>query len=129
MLVVINDVMYITRGDDEVFDADVGIKDGENFVPVDLGATETLTLTVRETPEKTSPVIFASTSVPGSKRIVIRHADTADAEYGKYSADIQMLTADGLRKTVWPVVDENNIPSASARNMKNFVILPEVTMT
>lgn len=129
MLKVIDDVVYIRRGDDEVLDVNVGIKVDEEFVPVELGETETLTLTVRETPEEDSPVVFSSTGAPGSTRIVINHADTAKAEYGKYSADVQMLTAEGLRKTVWPVVNEENIPRASTSNMKNFVILPEVTMT
>lgn len=128
-MLIIDDVVYIRRGDDEVLDVNVGIKVDEEFVPVELGETETLTLTVRETPEEDSPVVFFSTSAPGSKRIVINHADTAKAAYGKYSADVQMMTADGMRKTVWPVIDPENIPSASARNMKNFVILPEVTMT
>lgn len=129
MLIIIDDVIYIRRGDDEVLDVGVGIEKDGAFTSVEMGETETLTLTVRQKPSKQSPVVFSSTSAPGSTRIVINHVDTAEADCGKYSADIQMLTAEGLRKTVWPVVDEENIPRADERAWNNFVILPEVTMT
>lgn len=126
MLKVIDDKVYLRRGDDEALDVEVKV-DG---VDTDIGETETLTLTVRELPDAGSPVIFESTSAPGSKRIVINHADTADAEYGQYSADIQLLTADGYRKTIWPDIDVDNPPNPYAlqNNFGNFIILPEVTM-
>lgn len=124
MLKIIDERIYMVRGDDEVLEVNVSNDGGA----VTLGESETLTLTVRELPSKESPVIFASTSAPGKTRIVINHADTSDAEYGEYSADIQLLTADGRRKTVWPVVEEDNLPKAGTKNWKNFILLPEVTM-
>ena len=125
MLKVIEDRIYLIRGDDEALKVNVTNDAGEAVI---LGETETLTLTVREQPSRESSVIFASTSAPGSNRIVINHADTADTEYGEYSADVQLLTAEGRRKTVWPVFGEDNIPRANDKNWKNFIILPEVTM-
>lgn len=124
MLKIIEEKIYLRRGDDEVLE--VNLNAGSDTVQ--MGEGETLTLTVRELPSLDSPVIFSTTSAPGSNRIVIRHADTADAEYGEYSADVQLLTADGLRKTVWPNIDEENLPKARAANLKNFILLPEVTM-
>lgn len=125
MLKIIDNTIYIVRGDDETLTVNLSA-DNE---PVTIGEHDTLTLTVRQLPSEESPVIFSSTSVPGTNCIAIRHDDTADKDYGQYSADIQLLTADGLRKTVWPVVSEDNIPPTRATNLKNFVILPEVTMT
>lgn len=125
MLNIIDDKIYLVRGDDETLT--VELTSGEEEVT--LADTETLTLTVRKLPASDSPVVFSSTSEAGSNQIVIAHADTEEAEYGEYSADIQLLTATGKRKTVWPVVDADNIPKAAAKNLKNFIILPEVTMT
>lgn len=124
MLRIIDGVIYMVRGDDESLEVNLQLG-GES---VDVGEFETLTLSVRALPDVASLPVFVSTSAPGSNRIVINHADTADAAYGEYSADIQLLMADGKRKTVWPVLDEENIPKARNRNLKNFVILPEVTM-
>lgn len=124
MLKIIDDRIYLRRGDDETLEVNV-TRDEE---AVTLGETETLTLTVRERPSLDTEPVFSSTSAPGSTRIVIRHEDTARAEYGEYSADVQLLTAEGRRKTVWPVIGEDSIPKASDKNWKNFIILPEVTM-
>lgn len=124
MLKIIEDKIYMRRGDDEILEVNLSM--GEETVQV--GEGETLTLTVRELPSRDSAIMFSSTSAPGSNRIVINHADTADAEYGDYSADVQLMTAEGYRKTVWPGFDEENIPKASTRNLKNFILLPEVTM-
>lgn len=124
MLKIIDGKIYMRRGDDEVLNVTV-TAGGEPITP---GENETLTLTVREQPIRDSPVVFSTTSAPGSTRIVINHADTTKAEYGEYSADIQLITAEGRRKTIWPDIDESNPPKPSDRNMKNFIILPEVTM-
>lgn len=124
MLKIIDEKIYLRRGDDEILE--VNLNAGEESVQ--MGEGETLTLTVREQPSPDSPIIFTTTSAPGSNRIVISHADTADVAYGEYSADVQLMTAEGHRKTVWPDIDANNLPKANDRNLKNFVLLPEVTM-
>lgn len=124
MLKIIEDKIYMRRGDDEVLE--VNLSSGTESVQV--GENETLTLTVRELPSLDSGMVFSSTSAPGSNRIIINHSDTAEADYGEYSADVQLLTAEGHRKTVWPDIDESAPPKANAKNLKNFIILPEVTM-
>ena len=124
MLKIIEEKIYLRRGDDEVLE--VNLNAGSDTVQ--MGEGETLTLTVRELPSKESTILFTTTSAPGSNRVIISHADTAEVEYGEYSADIQLMTADGLRKTVWPDIDEENLPKARTANLKNFILLPEVTM-
>ena len=119
MLKVENNKIYMVRGDDEVLAVAL---DG-----YEMAAGDMLTLTVRETPTADSQVLLQISGAPGSNRIVISHADTAEAAYGAYSADVQLLTADGLRKTVWPtnITDPSRLRAA---NMKNFMIVNEVTV-
>lgn len=119
MIKVIDGKVYMVRGDDDALSINLG--------DYEMAAGDTLTLTVRELPTADSPVLVHITSAPGVARIPIRHADTADIPYGAYSADVQLMTADGLRRTVWP----DNITDAvrmRAANMKNFIIVSEVTI-
>lgn len=123
---IIDNKIYMYRGDDEVLEVDITNSAGE---AVEVGEGETVTITVRELPDRESEVVFASTSVPGSNRIIIRHEDTTNAEPGQYSADIQLLTADGMRKTIWPAIDPKDPPKVATQGMNrgNFIILSEVT--
>lgn len=125
-MVIIDNKLYMYRGDDEILQVDISDDSGET---VSVQEGETVTLTVRELPSEESDVVFSTSSVPGSNRIIIRHEDTSNAEPGEYSADVQLLTADGKRKTVWPVIDKNAPPKGSKQNenRKNFILLSEVT--
>ena len=123
MLKIIDDKIYLVRGDDEVLDVSFK-KAGSGY---EMQPDDVLVLTVRELPDTNSPVLFASAGVPGGTRIVIRNEDTAALEYGAYSADVQLNFADGKRTTVWP----NNIEDSGrikVKNLKNFMICSEVTM-
>ena len=122
MLKIEDGAVYLTRGDDAVLDVQLAAADG---TACELQDGETLTLTVRELPSAEAAVLFSSTSVPGSTRIVINAADTAQAAPGRYSADIQLNTADGRRHTVWPELEGSK--RYTVRNLKNFVVMPEVT--
>lgn len=115
-------VIYITRGDNAALDVTAYIDDGET--PYELQEGDTYTFTVRKIASKTSEIVFSVTSI--SDRIVISHEDTKDAEVGKYSADIQLTTANGDRYTIWPSFDVTK--SSKEYNYKNFCIMPEVTM-
>ena len=123
---IVDNRAFMRRGDDDSMTVNVKA----NGVVTALKPTETLTLTVRKLPLRESPVIFSSTSAPGSNTIVIRPEDTKDAEYGEYSADVEMLTEDGLRKTVWPELDveSSTKKEALSKCLANFVLFPEVTM-
>lgn len=123
---IINNKIYMYRGDDEALIVSIAADDGS---PVEMGEEETLTLTVRQLPTHDSPVQLQCTSEPGSNRIAIPHEKTKDVEPGTYSADIQLMTAAGKRHTVWPAIDRDNLLNASKMitNRANFVLYPEVT--
>lgn len=122
MFYVEDQAIYLTRGDSAEVSIDLTTEGGEAY---DMGASDTLTLTVRKEPSATSTVIFAK-SVTGSGVITIIPEDTQDAEIGQYSADIQLTTADGEVHTVYPRLEGKS--RYRERNFKNFIIMPEVTI-
>lgn len=117
--------IWLVRGDDEVLDIALTGADGTAY---EMQAGDVLTLTVREVASASSPVMMQIDSLPGSSRIVIRHEDTADLRVGRYSADVQLLTQYGIRKTVWPQFDPANSTRWREQNLRNFVIVSEVTI-
>ena len=118
-----NNVIYLTKGDDAVLEASsISAADDEEY---ELRGADVLTLTVRALPSAQSLAMIQIDSLPGSNQIVIRHEDTAELNVGRYSADVQMSTADGKRYTIWPMLSGNQ--RYEARSFNNFVIMPEVT--
>ena len=118
-----SDVIYITKGDDAVLEvSSIAAEDGSQY---EMQTGDVLTLTVRAMPSADSPVLLQIDALPGSNRIVLRHADTAELNVGRYSADVQLTTAEVRRFTVWP-----NIAGSGRyviKNFNNFIIMPEVT--
>ena len=121
MLIIENDVINITKGDDGAVNVNVSVG-GEAY---EMAANDILTLTVREKPEEASPALITIHSLPGSSRIVIDSSATANLEPGKYSADIQLTTETGLIHTVWPELEGS--ARYRVKNWGNFIIMPEVT--
>lgn len=118
-----SDVIYLTKGDDAVLEvSSIATDGGEEYA---LQDTDVLTLTVRALPSADSPALIQIDALPGSRRIVFRHEDTAELDVGRYSADVQLTTADGKRYTVWPTITGSG--RYVIKNLKNFVIMPEVT--
>ena len=118
-----NDVIYLTKGDDAVLEiSSIATEGGEEYA---LQETDVLTLTVRALPSAQSPALLQIDALPGSRRIVFSHADTAELDVGRYSADVQLTTAEGKRYTVWPTITGSG--RYVIKNLKNFVIMPEVT--
>ena len=119
-----SDVIYITKGDDAVLEIEsITAQDGSEYA---LQETDVLTLTVRALPSADSPVLLQIDALPGSNRIVLRHADTAELNVGRYSADVQLTTAEGKRYTVWPTITGSG--RYVVKNLNNFVLMPEVTL-
>lgn len=118
-----SDAIYITKGDDAVL--------GVSSITTDSGGeyalqdADVLTLTVRALPSADSPALIQIDALPGSNRIVFRHEDTAELTVGRYSADVQLTTAEGKRYTVWPTITGSS--RYVIKNLNNFVIMPEVT--
>ena len=118
-----SDVIYLTKGDDAVLEvSSITAENGEEY---ELQDTDVLTLTVRSQPTALMPVLIQIDALPGSRRIVFRHEDTAELNVGRYSADVQLTTADGKRYTVWPAITGSG--RYVVKNLNNFVIMPEVT--
>ena len=118
-----SDVIYLTKGDDAVLEvSSIATEGGEEYA---LQETDVLTLTVRALPSADSPALIQIDALPGSRRIVFSHADTAELDVGRYSADVQLTTADGKRYTVWPAITGSG--RYVVKNLNNFVIMPEVT--
>ena len=119
MFKVEDNVVYITRGDDA--ELEVSITDGEGTAYT-MQDGDKLVLTVRELPSFESAVVCRIESA--DSRIILSHADTADAEVGRYSADIELITG-SKHLTVWPELADSD--RYKVKNFRNFVIMPEVT--
>jgi hypothetical protein len=120
-----SEVINLTRGDDACLEIPMENSEKESYT---MGETEYLIFGVRKIPSKDSELLINIESAPGSNRIVFNHVDTADLEIGEYSAEVQLMTAEGKRITVWP------LPQGRQRikeniNRKNFVLMPEVVYT
>ena len=118
-----SDVIYLTKGDDAVLEvSSIATEGGEKYA---LQESDVLTLTVRALPSAQSPALIQIDALPGSNRIVFNHDDTAELDVGRYSADVQLTTAEGKRYTVWPTITGSG--RYVVKNLNNFVIMPEVT--
>ena len=115
-------VVNLSRGDDAIIEVPLKDLNGDDFI---LGETEYLIFDVRVLPREDSELLIHIVSAPGSNRIVFDHNDTKDLEIGQYSAEIQLMTADNKRSTIWPEpVGKQKINDKI--NRKNFVLMPEV---
>lgn len=124
MFYIEDDAIYLTRGDDAVLTVEeILAGDGTAY---ELRPGDVLTLTVRAIPSADSEALVKIDGAPGGNRIPIRHEDTASAAPGRYSADVQLTTAEGLRLTVWPKLEGR--AAYRAKNFNNFIIMPEVTI-
>ena len=119
MLLIEDNVIYLTRGDDAEFSIEIRDEDGTAY---ELQKGDVLVMTVREKPSAQSHVVFQVERE--TNQITIAHADTSDKEVGRYSADIE-LRSGGKIRTIWPTLDGGN--RYRENNFRNFVIMPEVT--
>lgn len=116
-----NQLINLTVGDDATLEVPLKTDDGEAY---EMGENEYLVFTVREKADANSPIMFELESDAGSNEISISHDDTKDFAPGYYSAEVQLMTEDGKRLTVWPK------PSGSGKisqgNRKNICLMSEV---
>ena len=117
-----SEVINLTRGDDAVIEFPMENEYEEEY---EVGETEYLVFSVRVVPREDSELLVNIESVPGSNRIVFSHEDTAGLEVGQYSAEVQLMTADGKRITVWPK-PTGKFKIKDTANRKNFILMPEV---
>ena len=116
------EVINLTRGDDAVIDVPMEDADGETYT---MGETEYLIFAVRKIPNRNSELLVQIESNRGSNQIVFDHEDTKDKAVGEYSAEIQLMTVDGKRITIWPTPTGKYATNENI-NRKNFILMPEV---
>ena len=121
MLYVENNVINLTRGDDATLTVPICGIDGNLFV---IGPYDYLIFGARTAPAGVGDSVLEIVGEPGESCINFTHADTADLEPGFYSAEIQLMLADGQRVTIWPKLKGNM--RTAAENWKNFCIMREV---
>lgn len=116
-----SNVINLTVGDDASFTVALKTDDGD---PYEMAAHEFLIFSVREKASLESPLLLEITSELTSNVIDITHDDTKDMAPGFYSAEVQLMTDDGKRITVWPKLQGNS--RTSVANRKNFCLMTEV---
>ena len=118
-------VINLTRGDDAVLEVPMENLVGEQY---EIGEEEYLIFGVRRIPSESSELLVEIKTAPGSNRIVIKHEDTVSMDPGAYSAEIQLMTADGKRITIYPEL-KGRMRINENTNRKNFILMPEVVLT
>lgn len=121
MIYVENNVINLNRGDDATLTVPLKNSDG---TPYTLGQNEYLIFGLKEAPTSESPSLLEINSTPGSNVIYFRHDDTKAMAVGFYSAEVQLMTVDHQRITVWPKLSGS--ARTSANNRKNFCLMTEV---
>ena len=113
-------VINLTRGDDASLTVALTGDDGA----YEMTDGEYLIFGVRELPTEDSEILLSLRSANGSNIIRFAHSDTEAMQIGMYSAEIQLMTEDGGRVTVWPKLTGSN--RISTGNRKNFCLMTEV---
>lgn len=114
-------VINLTIGDDASLEVALNTDNGEEYT---MSQSEYLIFSVREKPTEESPLLIEIESDRGSNEIEIAHADTTNMSPGFYSAEVQLMTEDSKRITVWPKLTGNE--RTSSANRKNFCLMTEV---
>lgn len=114
-------VINLTVGDDATLEIPLKTEDGENY---EMSENEYLIFSVREKPTEDSPLLIEIESDKGSNEIKISHGNTVDMNPGFYSAEVQLMTEDNKRITVWPKLEGN--ARVSVANRRNFCLMTEV---
>jgi len=115
-------VINLALGNDEVLRVPLTVDDaGTEY---EMSENEYLIFSVREKPTEDSPLLLEIESDRGSNDIEFRHADTEEMVPGFYSAEVQLMTGDGKKKTVWPKLTGN--ARTNTNNRKNFCLMTKV---
>lgn len=115
----ITDTIVVFRGDAKTIRVEEILDDYGNKYEMQEG--DILTLTVRELPVETSPILLQAVSA--NTIIFLSGEATGAVPAGKYSCDIQLTLANGDPITVFPEQPEEG----KVKNWKNFVVDGEVT--
>lgn len=96
MIRIINNSIYMTRGDSASIHLDITDMDEKTYTPED---DDTIMFTMKKSPTE-SAAIFQKKVEGGI--IKINPEDTQKLDYGRYVYDIQLKKADGATETIIP---------------------------
>jgi len=116
-----NQCINLTVGDDAAIEISMVDDDGNAYA---MESNDYLIFTVREKASFDSPIMFEIQSLRGINEITFSHDDTKDFEPGYYSAEIQLMTGNGKRITIWP--KQTGAGKTSKDNRRNFCLMSEV---
>ena len=121
-MIVENGVIKHTKGDTGGLRITrIVLDDGTEYT---LKPGDGLIFTVRAKPSEDSPILIQMTT--NTTEFTFTPADTKNLKPGRYSADVELITASGLTFTIWPKKKKSKIQPSYA-NFENFWLWPEVT--
>ncbi len=124
MLHVIDGVIDFNKGDTVHLAVDLVDGSGTAYT---LAEGDSLTLTIRELPNSSSPVLLQVANDDGEPSFTITAAQTAELDVGMYSCDIQLAMANGTIVTVYPDLTREQM-GKQTKNWKNLIVNAEVTI-
>ena len=116
MLLIEGNIITLTRGDSAYIHVELITEDCSAY---QMQEGDRLRLTVRERADDSHIILMETES--STDTILLAPAVTGAVAPGKYSCDIQLETAAG---DVYTVLGAESVRT----NLKNFVVLPEVTV-
>lgn len=96
MIRIINNSIYMTRGDSATLHLEITGVDNKAYTPSNDDA---ITFTLKKDPAESTPLFQKQA---GTGLIHIEPGDTQNLEYGRYVYDIQLKKADGTVETIIP---------------------------
>lgn len=96
MIKIVDNKIYLTRGDSAILKVEIRDTDGEEYTPED---TDTVIMTFKKTTSDKEPIF--THEIDGGI-LMIEPEDTADLAYGDYVYDCQLKTEAGFVQTFIP---------------------------
>ena len=115
MLLIEDNTITLTRGDSAVLAFDLTQADGSVY---EMQEGDKLRLTVRKRAESSSPVLLSAET--DTNKFHLTPGETKALPVGRLSYDCQLETAAG---DVFTIIGAES----TSTNLKNFIVLPEVT--
>lgn len=120
MLDIYKSAIFLTRGDTAYLQFplyNVKFENGKRVsrTPYEMGATDTLTITVSKRPNDPASVIFSRTST-GSNSIKILPTDTSKEKVGVYRYDVELVKANG---DIFTVVKDSEFHITNEETINN----------
>lgn len=97
MIRVINNSIYLTRGDTGTLHLEITDDDGKVYTPSE---GDELTFTLKKDPTETTSLLQKTIT---NNLLEIKPEETESLDYGRYCYDIQLKKSDGTVETIIPL--------------------------